>query len=162
MARIGNRGISPLMATVLLILLSVGLGAAVMSWGEEYIEERAEFVQGVQETITTCDLVSFAVVSIGGVQQFCLDGTTLKGLIDNGLDADISDFHARVIAEQGIFVQESLLDMALTRGSAVPVAFSIGELGSVQQVKLIPKILSGGQQVVCTKQSVLVENIESC
>lgn len=40
-----KRGISPLLSTLVLIAISIGLGAVVMSWGRGYIEERAEFVQ---------------------------------------------------------------------------------------------------------------------
>lgn len=157
-----KQGISPLTATIILIVLSVIMGVAVMSWGEEYIEAKAEFVQGVQETLTSCDSVAFSVVSIGGVQQFCQDQTTLKGLIDNGINAGIVDFHARVIGEKAIFVQESLLNQPLARGSATQIAFSTGDIGVVRQIKLTPKISSGGSPLVCSKQALLVENIKSC
>ena len=157
-----RRGISPLAATLLLILMSVGLGVAVMSWGEKYIEQRAEFVQGVQEAMTSCDLVSFSIITIGGVQQLCQEGAILKGLIDNGADADIADFHARVVAEKGIFAQERLLDKPVPRGSAAPVQFSIGDIGAVKQLKLTPKILIQGAQAVCSKQAMVFENIRAC
>lgn len=157
-----KRGISPLMATILLIVLSVGMGVAVMSWGEEYIEAKAEFVQGVQEAAVGCDLVSFSIIKINNVPQICVDKTTIKGLIDNGADADIVDFHARVVGSKGIFVQESILDQTLPRASATPVAFSFGDLGPVRQVKFTPKILVGGEPVLCPRQAVVVDNVRPC
>lgn len=157
-----KRGVSPLIATILLIAMSVGMGVAVMSWGEDYIEAKAEFVQGVQETVTSCDTVTFSIISVGGVQQFCQEGTTIKGLIDNGPDADIADFHVRAVAEKGIFVQERVLDQAVPRASATPIAFSTGTIGAIKQVKLMPKILVGGQTVVCSKQALVVEDIRAC
>lgn len=157
-----RRGVSPLIATILLIALSIGMGVAVMSWGEDYIEEKAEFVQGVQETVTSCDLVSFSLIRISGVPQLCLDGTTVKALIDNGPDADIADFHARVVGEKGISVQDSVLPQALPRASATPIAFSVGDLGALRQVKLTPKILVGGRTVVCGKQAQQFEDIRAC
>jgi hypothetical protein len=157
-----KRGVSPLMATLLLILMSVGMGVAVMSWGEEYIEAKAEFVQGVQETVTTCDAVSFSVIFINGVQQMCVKNNAVWGLVDNGPDADIADFHARVVGESGIFVQEGMLDRQLPRASATPVSFALTDIGAVKQVKLTPKILVGGKQVICAKQAVQAENIRAC
>ena len=157
-----TRAVSPLVATILLILLSIGLGAAVMSWGEQYIEAKAEFVQGVQETVTSCDLVSFSAITISGVRQLCQDGNTLKGLIDNGPDTDIADFHARVVGKQGVFVQESVLSKPLPRGSAVPIRFSVDAVGAIEQVKFTPKMRVGGKDVVCSKQAVLLENIQQC
>ncbi len=158
-----KRGVSPLIATILLILMSVGMGVAVMSWGEDYIEEKAEFVQGVQETVTSCDTVAFSVITIGGVQQLCQqDDTTLKGLIDNGPDADIADFHARLVGVKGIYVQESTLAQPLPRASATPLTIATDDIGIVQQVKLTPQIMTGGTKTQCTKQAVLVENIKPC
>lgn len=156
-----KRGVSPLVATLLLIALSVGMGVAVMSWGEDYIEEKAEFVQGVQEAPTSCDLVSFSIIQLKGMQQFCQEGNMVKALIDNGPDADIADFHARVVAEKGISVQESVLAQHLPRGSATPITFSIGDVGVVQQVKLTPK-LKNGKPILCSKQALIIENIQQC
>ncbi len=153
-----TRGVSPLVATLLLIALSVGMGVAVMSWGEDYIEEKAEFVQGVQEAPTNCDMVSFSIITLKGVQQFCQDGGVIKTLLDNGPDADITDLHARIVAEQGISVQESVLAQPLPRGSATPITFSVGDVGAVQQVKLTPKLDSQ----LCSKQALVVENILPC
>ena len=157
-----KRGVSPLIATLLLILMSVGMGVAVMSWGEEYIEEKAEFVQGVQETVTTCDTVSFSVIFINGVQQLCVKNNAVWGLLDNGPDADIADFHVRVVGEGGIFVQEGVLDQPLTRASATPISFALTDIGAVKQIKLTPKITVGGKQVVCSKQAMQAENILPC
>lgn len=157
-----KRGVSPLMATLLLILMSVGMGVAVMSWGEEYIEAKAEFVQGVQETVTTCDTVSFSVIFINGVQQLCMKGNAVWGLVDNGPDADIADFHARVVGEKGIFVQEGMLDQPLPRASATPVSFALTDIGGVKQVKFTPKIVVGGKEVVCSKQAVQLDYVPPC
>ncbi|MEM4239898.1 MAG: hypothetical protein QXM31_00130 [Candidatus Woesearchaeota archaeon] len=157
-----KRGVSPLVATILLILLSVGMGVAVMSWGEEYIEEKAEFVQGVQETPTSCDMVSFNIIKIGGADQLCLEGSTIKGLIDNGPDANIAGIHARIVAEGGIGVIENILDRPLQRGSAAQVAFSAGGTGPVSQIKLTPSVTIAGKTVICSKQAVIAENIRNC
>jgi hypothetical protein len=157
-----KRGISPLIATVLLIALSVGMGVAVMSWGEEYIEAKAEFVQGVQETVTSCDLVQFSIIRINNVDQLCLADTTIKGLMDNGPDVNIENIHARVVGEKGVYVDESILDKPLPKGSATPIAFSIGDLGAIGQVKFTPTIITGGKPMVCTKQALVAENIRKC
>ncbi len=155
-----KRGISPLIATILLIALSVGMGVAVMSWGEEYIEAKAEFVQGVQETVTSCDLVSFNIIKIGGVDQLCVADGVVKGLIDNGPDTNIAEIHARIVSDAGVGVIENVLDRPLQRGSAAQVEFSAA--GAISQVKFTPKVIIAGKTVVCSKQALVVENIRQC
>jgi len=157
-----KKGVSPLIATILLILISVGMGVAVMSWGEEYIEEKAEFVQGVQETATNCDLVLLNFVKIGGVEQICtLDGS-VKGLIDNGHHATVNAIHARIIGDKGISTVENVLDRPLPRGSAAQLAFKTGDVGAISQIKFTPSIIMGGKHVVCVKQAIFAENIRNC
>ena len=34
-----KKGLSPLMATLLLVIFAIALGSVVMSWGKEYVEE---------------------------------------------------------------------------------------------------------------------------
>lgn len=157
-----KRGISPLIATILLIALSVGMGVAVMSWGEEYIEQKAEFVQGVQETVTSCDTVQFSIIKINQIEQVCISDTTIKGLIDNGPDANIENIHARVVGDKGVYVDESILDKPLAKGSATPVAFSVGDLGAISQIKFTPTIITGGKPMVCSKQALIAENVRKC
>ncbi len=155
-----KRGISPLFATILLIALSVGMGIAVMSWGEDYIEERAEFVQGVQETMTSCDMVSFSIIRIGGVDQLCTADGTVKGLIDNGPDMNIAGIHARIVSDAGVGVVENVLDKPLARGSAAQIEFNVP--GNVSQIKFTPRVVIAGKTVVCSKQAIVVENIRPC
>jgi flagellin-like protein len=157
-----KRGISPLIATILLILMSVGMGVAVMSWGEEDIEEKAEFVQGVQETTTTCDVVSMNVIKVGGVDQMCLLDGKVKGMIDNGPDVNVEAIHARILGENGASVVENVLDAPLPKGSAAQFMFPAGNVGAITQIKFTPSISMGGKKVSCPQKALLVENVKNC
>ena len=157
-----RKGVSPLVATVLLIALSVGMGVAVMSWGEDYIEGHAEFVQGGQEVPSTCDVVDFSVIEVGGESQLCQEGGIIKSLIENGPDANINDFHVRAVGEGGLFVQDGVLVDFLPLGSATPVSFRVGDIGMVKQIKFTPSIMIADEKVLCTKQAVIIEDIRVC
>ncbi len=157
-----KKAISPLMATLVLISFSVGLGAVVMKWGQSYIEERAEFVQGVRETISSCNSVSFNLIRVGGVPQICYRGNTVELYIDNGPDVDLVDIHARVVGTEGVSTQESLLNAPLKKADAVRTAFAFANVGKVRQVKLTPKIDIGGEIVFCSQNALVIENIMGC
>ena len=40
--RMGKRGLSPLIATVLLVAFSIALGSVIMSWGKNLVETNAD------------------------------------------------------------------------------------------------------------------------
>lgn len=160
---LNKRGVSPLVATILLVAFSIGLGALVMSWGEEYIEQKAEFVQGVGEAKTGCNAVEFSLIQIGGVPQVCKTADSIELWIDNGPNMDIFNIHARVAGFRDVYVDEELLDEPLMRENSVKVSIPITEeLGQILQVKLTPKIFVDNRLVTCNDQAMQIENLPVC
>ena len=162
MADFGKQAISPLIATVLLVAFSVALGAVVMSWGEEYVAEKAEFVQGVREALSSCDSVSFAVIKINNVPQVCVRSNVVEPPRDNGADEEGVDFHARFVTDNAAFVDESALNAPLKRLFAVKLALPFPAAGQLRQVKLIPKIKVGNDVLFCKDQALVLENFRKC
>lgn len=162
MTDLGKQAVSPLIATVLLVAFSIALGAVVMSWGEEYVSEKAEFVQGVREALSACDAVSFSVVKINNVPQACLRSNSLELTIDNGVDEEIFDFHARFVSDGGVFTDESLLNAPLKRLHAAKLAVNFPVAGQLRQVKLISKVKVGSDLLFCKDQALLLENFRKC
>ena len=158
-----KKGISPLVATVLLVAFSVALGALVMSWGQEYIEEKAEFVQGMQEVKSGCDVANLNIIKIGGIPQVCLKGDNkIQVWFDNGPDMDIYNIHARVAGTDGVSVQEEILKAPLLRENAVKAEFFFEPVGTLLQVKFTPKIFVIDKVYFCSQKAIAVENIPVC
>lgn len=158
-----RRGVSPLIATILLVAFSIGLGALVMSWGEDYITQKAEFAQGVQEATTGCDAVDFSLIKIGGVPQICQTADTVELWIDNGPNIDLYNIHARVAGFNDVYVDEELLEGPLVRENSAKATIPIGNsLGMLLQVKLTPKIYVDHEIVLCSKKALSIENIPVC
>jgi len=157
-----NRGISPLMATVLLIVFSVALGAVVMSWGESYIEEKAEFVSGAQETVGGCDLAQLSVIEVGGTPQVCYRNGAIDVWLDNGPAIDVHNIHARIVGAQAVSSLDNLLEAPLMRSSAVKVTLTSGRIGKLRQVKLTPKVMVGNTPAFCSQQALVIEKIPAC
>lgn len=158
-----KKGVSPLVATILLVAFSVGLGALVMSWGEEYIEQKAEFVQGVQEAKSGCESIDLSFIEIGGKKQICKTGNTIELWFDNGPAQDIYNIHARVAGTNDILVDEEMLEGPLTRENSVKATLNVGEtIGDILQLKLTPKIYSNRKIISCPQKSIVVENIPNC
>jgi flagellin-like protein len=159
----GRRGISPLVATILLIAFSVGVGAVVMSFGESYIEERAEFVEGGgSEVAAGCSAVKLEVIAVSGARQACQRGANLEVALDNGPAVDVAELHVRALGIAGIAVRENVLGGALARANAARLDIPLAEAGELKQVKLTPKVLAGQKAQLCDAQAVLLENLPQC
>ncbi len=160
---LGRKGISPLIATVLLVAFSVALGALVMSWGQDYIENKAEFVQGLQEVKSGCGLADLNIIKIGGVPQICLkNSNTIQAWFDNGPDVDIFNIHARVVGTDGVSVNEEILKTPLLKENAAKTEFYFETIGQIKQVKFTPKIFLIDKVYFCSEQAKTVENIPVC
>lgn len=157
-----KKAVSPLIATILLIVFSIALGAVVMSWGEAYIEEKAEFVKGTQETVAGCDATVLKIIKVGGVPQVCVRDDVIEVFIENGPNTEVYDIHARVVGTEGIANRESILDAPLMSGDAKKVMFRFNPVGQIRQVKLTPMILRAGALTPCLEQGIIVENVNPC
>ncbi|MBW3004921.1 hypothetical protein KY310_03745 [Candidatus Woesearchaeota archaeon] len=157
-----KKAVSPLIATILLIIFSIALGAVVMSWGEAYIEEKAEFVKGTQETVAGCDATFIKIIQISGVPQICVRDDVIEAFVENGPNTEIYDIHARIVGTDGIATRESALDAPMLVGDAKKVMFRFNPVGQIRQVKLTPMVLRAGALTPCTDQGVIVENVNPC
>lgn len=156
-----RKGISPLLATTLLIAFSVFLGAVVMSWGEKYVEERAEFVQGVQEIRTGCDSVSFSIVEIRGDKQICEEDGRIKMTIENGPKIALDGLKANIIGKDGVKNIENVLENGLDRTSIQAIQIR-ADAGNIRQLRLTPSIRIGGDKVFCADQAKTYDNVPKC
>jgi len=157
-----RRGITPLVATVLLVAFSVGLGALVMSWGEDYIAQKAEFAQGTGEVKSDCDAAKISIIKIGGQLQACVAPTGIQLWVDNG-DVDLSNIHARIAGTQGIDVKQDILMAPLVKSNSVKSIVSYkSEIGQVLQLKLTPKVWTGTKEVMCTNNALEIESLPNC
>jgi len=159
-----QRGITPLVATVLLVAFSVGLGALVMSWGEEYIADHAEFTQGTSEVKNTCDLAKIDVIRIAGQMQACLAPDGIQVWIDNGADVDLVGIHARIAGSKGIDTKDNILLAPLLKANAARaiIAYDPTLTGDVLQVKLTPKIFENNQLAICSQNAITLERLKPC
>ena len=158
-----RRAITPLVATILLVAFSVGLGALVMSWGEEYIEEKAEFVQGTAEVKSGCDIAKISIITLNGQSQACYGPQGIQIWIDNGPDQELYNIHARIIGQNGVDVIEEILDQPLLKANAVKALFQYNkEISPIMQIKLTPKIWTGKDTALCGQAALNIEKLPPC
>ncbi|MBW2973678.1 hypothetical protein KY346_04760 [Candidatus Woesearchaeota archaeon] len=158
-----KKGVSPLIATILLILFSIALGAVVMSWGEAYIEEKAEFVRGIQETTAGCDATSLNIIFVAGEPQICsMENNVMEAFLENGPSTELFDIQATVVGSEDAATKDSLLSEPMMPSDARKIMFKHPDVGEIRQIKLTPVIMQGRTLVPCPSKAIVVENINPC
>ena len=164
-----KKGVSPLIATVLLIAFAVSLGAVVMNWGRGYVESTAEQAEAQSAEKISCSMdTSIDIVQVGTKMKLCVDNTVvaepeLKFTLINTGSIDI----------QGIQVTELYTDAAdkipLERGATISSPVPVGksklmqgnltlnvttDFDDIEQLELAPIILVKGVEVICLEHAI--------
>jgi len=152
-----KKGVSPLIATVLLIAFAVALGAVIMNWGRGFVQDRTADVETTTEIETGCALdVQLKVSEIGGTPQVCFGGSAEDGSVEFTLEnqgrKDIKELGIVIGAERGIYQNSSLNGSEIIAGGAYyrNLSFDYDVYGEIKYVRFIPKILIGGVIIPCS------------
>ena len=102
-----KKGVSPLIATVLLIAFTVAIGSVVMNWGTGYVKEEQEKATSTSDVRLTCATdVNLKIMKIDNMKDYCYTNDSenvtlsmrltkgtkeLKGVMVNIISNDISE-----------------------------------------------------------------------
>ena len=156
-----KKGVSPLIATILLIAFAVALGSVVMNWGLNLnIGKSADKCANVAIKIRE---ISSAEVCYGGVAQ----NGYINFIIDNVGNTNITGLAILIVGDKGktrLFDLDSILikKSSLFDKRDKEVSYDIFQFGKVNEVQFIPKISSDESTEICSKKSVTAEKIGIC
>lgn len=153
-----KKGVSPLIATILLIAFAVALGAVVMSWGRS-----VDFsVEG--QASEKCAGVGLSVEKINGIPQIFYGETENNGFIkfaiENNGNEDIEGVIVWVIGEKNtntIELEQSSIKVGYPLIKEIKHDFI--KYGKIKKLKFIPKIKVGDFVITCAKNSLEEEKI---
>ena len=145
MVRLNKRGVSPLIATVLLIAFAVSLGAVIMNLGANLSSK--------------CSAVDLDFHKVGETSRLCYDkdSSTLRFTISNrGVKVD----GYKVIA---VGDQSDVEEFFVTLGEFEKEPGQLPITGtSVQDVSLVPYLSESGSIRVCSQKVVEYTNVVPC
>jgi len=165
-----KKGVSPLVATILLVAFAIALGAVVMSYGSAYYSNKQ--VGGAIVTtspIEQCEDVVINIYKIGGKQQICFGGEAQDGyinfMLDNQGNVNIEELLVTVIGERGS--KEYQLRPFIGKGQLYDkrdrtTTYNFEENGKIFQIQFRPYIKSEGKSQVCIDKQITIEDIQPC
>jgi hypothetical protein len=154
-----KKGISPLVSTVILIVLAIGIGIIVMNWG------RAQLEAGSKCAVDT----EMQFIKLNNVPQVCYSGSGENGfvkfIVENGANIDIGAVQIRIIGSKNVYnyeVPDSAMEKGFTIQKIVPYNFDL--FGDVKQIRITPKVVvyPGEPSLSCPEQSIILEDIGEC
>lgn len=155
-----KKGLSPLIATILLIAFAVALGSVVVNWGFSFqLGKPADRCSNVKITIRE--------TSAGDA---CFGGSGANGyinfIIDNIGTADISGLAVWITGEKGTKFFDiddiSIKKSSLYERKDKTVTYDFLTYGNIKQMQFIPKIKLEQISDICPKNAVKAEKISAC
>ena len=157
---ISKKGVSPLIATVLLIAFAVALGSVVMNWGLNL---------NLGKSQDRCKNVEIKIRNIDAA-EVCFGGFGANGfinfIIDNSGSINVDGLAIWIIGDKG--TQLSDLDNITIKKSALfekkgnDVKYDFSKFGNIKQVQFIPKVKSQQITEICSRNSIKAEKIGNC
>ena len=151
-----NKGISPLIATVLLIAFVVLVAGSIYMWATGYLEKTKERASEEVDVMDAANKIDYSVDDAryvsgykGNLQKIIqglaiVESNKKKILISitNNGQIEIKNFVVRVVDKDGnSYVNDNLyVDLGVFEHKNVEFEFDSGNLGEVDYVEIIPKL----------------------
>ncbi len=150
-----KKAMSPLIATLILIVVSVGLGAVVMSWGENYIETQAKFVQSSGSSeVSSCNGVAFNIVKTSKGFKVCSGVDYIEAVVENPSGNPIDSFVFNVVGSDAF---SGSVMTPLSRGGVEKLRLQT-TVKSIELIKITP-VVKGTN---CAQKTLTIENVPPC
>lgn len=159
---LGKRGVSPLVATLLLVGFAVALGGVVMSWGQNIVEDGAA-------GHSACVDISVALQDLSNGRQICHGGIGKAGFIDfivaNNAPFPVNGLSVWIFGQS--FDQSNIVKVTeisdINIDSQDPytahVLYDFTRFGEISKVQIVPKAKDGSN---CFDNSIIWTDIGVC
>ena len=142
---IKNKGLSPVIASVLMILLVLVLVTIIFSWARGFMSEKTE--DSELSAGKLCSYVDFSVMIIDG-------GAGLE-FVNRG-NINISSFEIKMYSGGESEIIE--IDVAVPAGASASKELGLGDVSSFDKIEIFPMLkgATNGKLFVCYKEPVLL------
>lgn len=159
-AKFNKRGVSPLIATVLLISFAVALGSVILNWGRNLeISKPGDKCSGINIKIRTVNNI-----------EVCYAGSGKEGyinfIIDNSGNIDIEGLGIWLTGEKGTKLLD-FDDSSINKGEILSikdksVKYDFDAYGAIKHIQFFPKVKIGESVDICARNSVKANLIGVC
>jgi flagellin-like protein len=147
--QMNKKGVSPLIATLLLVVFAISVGAGVMSW--------ASSISAAIPPVT-CDRVKINVDHTRG--NICVSDSAISIILENG-PKRISGLRISYIANHSNFIDYlNPIEEGVLRN--IQIYYNLASQGAPNEIHILPFIDTERGRLYCTEQSETITGVISC
>lgn len=146
-----KKGISPLIATVLIIGFTVSLAAVIMTWGSSFVKNLQEETKLSADRSMACTQATFEI------KAAFTYGTTLAAVVEGTGRQDIKSFIIRVSGKKGKGTVQSSQGISRNGIGKVAINYNLGEVGLAKQIEMLPILQDEKGEFDCLKEISVVK-----
>ena len=157
---INKRGVSPIIATVLLISFAVALGTVVLNWGRSLdISDSGDICSGIGIKLRNLNNLQACYIYSGNEAY-------INFIIDNIGNKDVDGLGIWITGESGTQLLD-LNDLTIKTGNLLDikdnsVKYNLKTYGAIKNIQFFPKIKNIDSIELCARQSVKAVNLGIC
>ena len=157
-----KKGISPLIATVLLIGFAIALAVLIYFWWGNILKEQA------QKQLVEAPIICAEQVELSAKDTTCYNEVSPSGdyfvllYLENKGSANIDDLRVRIVGATSSITVTVGEGLKKTQTKQTSVAYNKGTTGQVKEVIIEPIIVRGGTSTTCREQRITLTNIPAC
>jgi hypothetical protein len=174
--RLNKKGIEPLIASILLIVVVVGIGAVVTGIVRNFVSENKQTIIEKSSDLKCGTEVQIEIPTVADAYKICkynIDSTHvgLFFMLQNTGSATINDMQVKVFGMSGFVSNDTIFNTTLalngfTVGSTTTfnVSYNNATTGVLQEVKIIPRISVAGRtdKAFCTDSGLSFGDLATC
>jgi flagellin-like protein len=143
---LGKKGMSPLIATILLMAFAVALGAVIMNWSAKIPELGSDCADAGVEL---------------AIRQFCVSNGNLLVEFRNTGSVAVSEI-ALSVSDPPIEIPHMVISQeTIGRGQSITQTVPFG-FSTSAQVAIVPSLDDDGESVMCSTPISTYDNIPNC
>jgi flagellin-like protein len=154
-----KRGVSPLIATILLIAFAVALGSVIMNWGLNL---------SAQNSDDPCQRIRLELKPVSNAEA-CYGNTGAQGYVNfilhNAGTGDISGVSIWLTGQK----KTELIDLVVSiprkatfERTNKETSFDFAQVGNINQIQFIPKVQTPEKTSICTRQAIEPKTVTFC
>jgi len=165
-----RKGVEPLIAAVLLIVVVVGIGAVVTGIVRNYVTENKQTIIEKASDMKCGIEVAVTVPTVADELRICraVDNTSILFTLDNAGSATIDQMQVKFFTDAGFTSNDVVLNSTLQSNfkSGQTYIFNVSNAGGgdIQQVKIVPrvKVVGRSEYAYCTDAALTFTDIDLC